>query len=462
MIRSLATEYFMSDKEKCTTDTVQPSKKTGRRPEVYVAMAADILHAGHINVLTEAAKLGEITVGLLTDKAISSYKRTPYMPFEQRRRILESVRLVSHIEVQETLDYEPNLRRLRPAYVVHGDDWRTGVQANIRRRAIEVLQEWGGQLIEIPYTPGVSSTQLCGALQRVPSGEHRLKSLRTLLGSRDMLRVVEVHSGLSGRIADKSHVTGKKVKREFDAMWLSSLTNSAIRGKPDCELVDGMAQMITINEIMDGTRKPLIVDCDSGGSAENFKRMVRRLEQLGVSCVIIEDKTGPKCNSLGSKGALQMQASVDDYCSKLRAGIEGRTCDDFLIIARIESLVLGKPLAEALTRADRYLEAGADGILIHSRATDGNEIQAFCEAFRTKHPTDRLFAIPTTYSSVTEEELQSWDVTVVIYANQLLRAAVLAMLRTADSILLHGRAGECEANCISTSGLLSLLEDSTC
>lgn len=453
----------MNHATNCVIDGVQPRNATERTTEVYVAMAADILHPGHINVLTEAAKWGEVTVGLLTDKAISCYKRTPYMPFEQRRCLLESLRLVSHIEIQETLDYEPNLRRLRPAYLVHGDDWRTGIQSDARRRAIEVLQEWGGELIEIPYTLGVSSTELIQARQKeVPSAERRMKSLRTLLGSKNVLRAIEVHSGLSGIIADTSNVIEDHVRQEFDAMWLSSLTNSAIRGKPDCELIDGTAQMITIKEIMDVSRKPMIVDGDSGGLPDNFARMVRRLQQLGVSCVIIEDKTGPKCNSLGAKGTLQKQASVDEFCSKLRAGVEGRTCADFLLVARVESLILGNTIAEALSRADRYLEAGADGILIHSRATDGEEIKTFCEAFRTTHHADPLFAIPTTYSSVSEEELRSWGVNVVIYANQLLRSAVRAMHRTAESILLHRRAAECEINCTSTSELLSFLEECAC
>ncbi len=426
-------------------------------------MAADILHPDHINVLTEAAKWGKVTVGLLTDKAISSYKRAPYMRFEHRRCLLESLKLVSYIEVQDTLDYEPNLRKLRPAYLVHGDDWRTGVQSDIRHRAIEVLREWGGQLIEIPYMLGVSSTELIEARKKeMPSAERRLKSLRTLLGSKDLLRAIEVHSGLSGIIADTSHVIENHVKREFDAMWLSSLTSSAIRGKPDCELIDGTTQTLTIKEIMDVSRKPMIVDADSGGSPDDFARMVRRLEQLGVSCIIIEDKTGPKCNSLGAKGALQKQASIDEFRSKLRVGIETRTCADLLLAARIESPVLGKTLREALTRADHYLDAGADGILIHSRATDGEEIKAFCEKFRARHRTDPLFAIPTAYSSVSEEELRSWGVNVVIYANQLLRSAVRAMHRTAESILLHKRAAECEIDCTSTSELLSFLEEYAC
>ena len=453
----------MSTSGSVNSDRIEPASVTDSSTEVYVAMAGDILHPGHINVLTEAAKYGRVTVGLLTDRAIASYKRAPYMSFEQRRCLLASLKLVSRIEVQETLDYEPNLRRLRPMYLVHGDDWRTGVQSGVRTRAIEVLREWGGQLIEVPYTTGVSSSQLSEALRSVaPSPEQRLKSLRALLSSKDMLRVIEAHSGLSGMIADRSHVISGGLKREFDAIWLGSLSNSAIRGRPDCELVDATAQMITITDIMDATGRPLIVDGDSGGSDETFTRMVRRLEQLGVSCVVIEDKVGPKRNSLGSKGVLQEQAPIDDFSSKIRAGVEARSCADFLVVARIESLVLGKSLQDALMRADRYVEAGADGILIHSRAADGDEIQAFCEAFRTRHYADPLFAIPTTYSRVTEQELHDWGVNVVIYANQLLRAAVLAMTRTADTILRSGRAAECEANCTSTSELLALLEGCRC
>ena len=447
----------------CDTVPIRNNGTVQATTEVYVAMAADILHPGHINLLTEAAKFGKVTVGLLTDKAIASYKRTPYMTFEQRRCVLQGLKMVSRIEVQETLDYEPNLRRLRPAYLVHGDDWRTGLQLSVRRKAIRILREWGGQLIEVPYTLGISSTQLNGEMSKQPpSTERRLRSLRGLLASKDLLRVIEAHSGLSAMIVENSRVMRRGAKQEFDAIWLSSLTNSAIRGKPDCELIDGTAQMMTIRDIMDVTRKPMIVDGDSGGSADNFKRMVRRLEQMGVSCVLIEDKVGPKSNSLDVKGTLQKQASVEDFCEKLKAGISSRACTDFLVVARIESLIFGKPLEDAVIRAERYLDAGADGILIHSRATDGGEIRGFCEAFRHRHCADPLFAIPTTYSSVSEEELRSWGVTAVIYANQLLRASVRAMMRTADNILLHRRAAECEAHCTSTAELLSLLEGCPC
>jgi phosphoenolpyruvate mutase len=370
---------------------------------------------------------------------------------------------VSHIEAQETWDYEPNLRRLRPDYVVHGDDWQTGIQTGVRRRVIEVLSEWGGKLVEVPYTQGVSSTSLNGAVRRnaIAPGE-RLKALRGLLAAKEMIRAIEVHSGLSGIIAETTAVFHDGFKREFEAMWLSSLTNSAIRGKPDAEIVDGTAQLLTVNEILEVTRKPIIVDAESGGSPEHFSRLVKQLERLGVSCVVPEDKTGKKFNSLSASGAAQEQACIGDFCEKLRAGIDARGTTDLLIVPRIESLVLGKPIQDALCRAERYLEAGADGILIHSRSTTGDDIVSFCRSFRSMHWSPPLFVVPTTYSAITEADLQTCGATVVIYANQLLRAALPAMTQAARSILHHQRAAECDRDCISVSELLAFVDQYTC
>lgn len=426
---------------------------------VYVAMAADIIHPGHINVISEAAKLGEVTVGLLTDRAIASYKRVPYMSFEERRCVIAQFRQVSHIEAQETWDYEPNLRRLRPHYVVHGDDWQTGIQAGVRQRVIKVLSEWGGELVEVPYTQGISSTRLNGAVRRnaITPGQ-RLKAFRGLLAAKEMIRAIEVHSGLSGMIAETSAVFHGGFKREFEAMWLSSLTNSAIRGKRDAEIVDGTLQLLTVNEILDVTRKPIIVDAESGGTPEHFKRLVLQLERLGVSCIVPEDKIGKKFNSLSTSGASQEQSSISDFSEMLRAGIGARGTADLLIVPRIESLVLGKPIEDALCRADRYLEAGADGILIHSRSTTGEDIISFCRTFRKAHWSPPLFVVPTTYSHLTETELQACGVTVVIYANQLLRSALHAMTQAAQSILRHQRAAECDSDCVSVPELLAFMD----
>lgn len=426
-------------------------------------MAADIIHPGHINVLTEAAKLGKVTVGLLTDRAISSYKRVPYMTFEERRCVMASLKQVHSIEVQETWDYEPNLRRLKPAFVVHGDDWRTGIQAGSRRKVIAILAEWGGTLIEVPYTRSISSTQLIGAARSGTIAPHnRLKSFRGLLAAKEMVRAVEVHSGLSGIVAETTTVEREGVTEEFDAMWLSSLTNSAIRGKPDHELFDGGSQLLTINDILEVTHKPLIVDAESGGSLEHFTRLVKQLERLGISCVVIEDKTGAKFNSLSPSGSLQEQAPVGEFCSKLRAGVDARKDSDLLIIARVESLVLGKTVEHALERSERYLATGANGILIHSRSVDGNDVLSFCRECRASNWPVLLFVVPTTYSQVSESELQSSGASVVIYANQLLRAALPAMRRAAQTILTHRRAAECDVDSLSISELLSFLDEHAC
>ncbi len=134
-------------------------------PVVYVGMSADIVHPGHINLIRAAEKYGEVTVGLLTDAAITSYKRKPCMTFEERKAVVENIKGVTRVVPQETLDYVPNLKKLKPQYVVHGDDWCEGVQKATRQRVIEVLQEWGGELIEPPYTPGVSSTEIIRRLR---------------------------------------------------------------------------------------------------------------------------------------------------------------------------------------------------------------------------------------------------------------------------------------------------------
>jgi phosphoenolpyruvate phosphomutase / 2-hydroxyethylphosphonate cytidylyltransferase len=358
------------------------------------------------------------------------------------------------------LDYEPNLRRLRPAYVVHGDDWQTGIQSAVRRKVIEVLSEWGGKLIEIPYTRGVSSTALNRAQKKIPiAPSERLQSFRRLLASKELLRVLEVHSGLSGLIAQTTSVKTDNGVKEFDAMWLSSLTNSAVRTKPDIELFDESAQLLVINDVLEVTRKPLIIDAESGGTIERLVRVVRQMERLGVSCVVIEDKIGRKHNSLGNTALCQEQMQVPEFCDKLRACVETRETGDALIVARIESLVLEKPMADALRRAEKYVEAGADGILIHSRRSTGEEIVSFCRSFRRSIPFVPLFTIPTTYSFTAEQELQSCGATVVIYANQLLRSALPAMMRTAQSILLNSRAAECENGCISTAEFLDFLDE---
>jgi phosphoenolpyruvate phosphomutase / 2-hydroxyethylphosphonate cytidylyltransferase len=414
-------------------------------PTVYVGMSADLIHPGHINILQRAAELGEVTIGLLTDAAIASYKRLPHMTFEQRKAVVENLKGVVRVVPQETLDYVPNLELLKPDYVVHGDDWRTGVQQQTRQRVIEALDRWGGRLVEVPYTQGISSTQLNESVKQIGTTPSvRLARLRRLLDNKPIVRIIEAHSGLTGLIVENTSVAVDGRKVEFDGMWSSSLTDSTARGKPDIEAVDISSRLQTVNEMFEVTTKPLVFDGDTGGKPEHFSFTVRSLERLGVSAVIIEDKEGLKRNSLFGTEVAQTQSSIEDFCQRLAIGKRAQITDDFMIIARIESLILDQGMEDAVRRAEAYIEAGADGIMIHSRRKEPDEVFEFCRQFDKLPARVPLVVVPTSYHQVTEAELADRGVNVVIYANHLLRAAYPSMLAAARTILRHGRALEAE------------------
>ena len=436
---------------------------------VYVAMSADIIHPGHLNIIKEAAKLGDVTVGVLTDAAIASYKRLPYMNYEQRAAVVKALKGVNEVIPQEQLDYIPNLLRLRPDYVVHGTDWREGVQAKTRQRVIDTLATWGGELVEPEYTEGISSTQLNKAIREVgTTPDIRRRRLRRLLNAKPIVRVMEAHSGLSGLIVentsamvpkDAADPDGAKVKHEFDAMWLSSLTDSTLKGKPDNESVDITSRLRTVNDILEVTTKPIIYDGDSGGLPEHFVFLVRSLERLGVSAVIIEDKVGLKQNSLLEAGNVQKLASVEEQCHKIKVGKQAQITDDFMIFARCESLIVGLGEDDAIARCRAYVEAGADGVMIHSKAATPDEVVSFVRRFRADVSADKpVVVVPSTYSQITESELAAVGVNIVIYANQLLRAAYPAMRRCAERILECGRAQEASAElCMPIREIVSLI-----
>lgn len=426
--------------------------------KVYVAMSADLIHPGHLNIISEARKLGEVTVGLLTDRAIASYKRLPYLSFAQRKVIVENLVGVAKVVPQDTLDYVPNLLKLKPDYVVHGDDWKTGVQQETRARVTETLQEWGGELIEPKYTSGISSTMLNIAVREVgTTPDVRMRMLRRLLGAKKLTRIIEAHNGLSALIAENVKVATEKAEKEFDGIWLSSLTDSTAKGKPDTECVDLTSRMNTLNDILDVTAKPIIYDGDSGGIAEHFVYMVRTLERLGVSAVIIEDKKSLKRNSLLENGNVQQQENIESFCSKIILGKRAQITDDFMIIAKVESLVLNAGMEDSVTRAKAYIKAGADGIMIHSNKRTPDEIFEFCEEYSKFDYRVPLVAVPSTYSQVTEQELAAAGVRVVIYANQMLRSAYPAMLRTAETILKNQRALEADRDCIPIKEIVTLI-----
>ena len=423
-------------------------------------MSADIIHPGHLNIIKEASKLGDVTVGVLTDAAIASYKRLPYMNYEQRAAVVRALKGVVEVIPQEQLDYIPNLLRIKPDYVVHGTDWREGVQAKTRQRVIDTLATWGGELVEPEYTEGISSTQLNKAIREVgTTPDIRRRRLRRLLNAKPIVRVMEAHSGLSGLIVENTCVTKNNVKHEFDAMWLSSLTDSTLKGKPDNESVDITSRLRTVNDILEVTTKPIIYDGDSGGLPEHFVFLVRSLERLGVSAVIIEDKVGLKQNSLFETGNVQKQASVEDQCHKIKIGKQAQITDDFMIIARCESLITGAGEDDAINRCRAYIEAGADGIMIHSKAKTPDEIVSFVKRFRAEVSADKpIVVVPSTYAQVTESELAAIGVNIVIYANQLLRAAYPAMKACAERILSCERAQEASAEfCMPIKEIISLI-----
>jgi phosphoenolpyruvate phosphomutase / 2-hydroxyethylphosphonate cytidylyltransferase len=427
-------------------------------PIVYVGMTADILHHGHINILEHAAQYGEVIVGVLTDAAVAMHKRQPYLTFEQRKKIVENIKGVNRVVAQEEWDYAPTLRKLRPDVMVHGDDWQRGHQRLYRERAIAAMNEWHGKVVEIPYTHGVSGRQIYDQLRTLETTpDMRRDALRRAIAAKGLVSIMEVHSPLSALVVENARVTRNGRVHEFDGFWSSSLTDSTVRGKPDTEAVDISTRLQGINEIFEVTTKPLIMDADTGGQPEHFYLHVKSMERLGISAVIIEDKTGLKKNSLFGNDVAQTQDSIKAFSTKIAMGKQAKLTDEFMIIARIESLILEKGMADALTRAKAYCEAGADGIMIHSRQQSPDEVLEFCAKFRNFTKELYLMVVPTSYNTITEEELRQAGVNVCIYANHMLRAAYPAMMETAKDVLRTGRALEASKRCLSIQEILELI-----
>lgn len=431
-------------------------------PIVYVAMSGDIIHPGHINILKIASSYGKVIVGLLTDSAIASYKRLPYMNYDQRKKVIETIKYVEEVIPQNTLSYEENIRKLKPDFVVHGDDWKSGPQEKTRQNVIATLKEIGkGELIEPPYTEGISSTQLNINARAIGiSTNARLSLLRRLIDAKKPLRILEAHNAISALIAQNAYGEPNGAgngKIEFDGIWSSSLTDSTSRGKPDIEAIDLTARLTTINEIFEVTTKPLIYDADTGGKLEHFIFTVKSLERTGVSAVIIEDKIGLKKNSLFGNEVLQNQDSIEDFCLKIAAGKKAQVTSDFMIIARIESLILEKGMEDALKRAKAYIEAGADGIMIHSRQKNPDEIFEFLTRFRSEDTNTPVVVVPTSFNEVSAKELGQKGANIIIYANHMLRAAYPAMKEVAEGILKFDRSKEVEDKCMDIKEILNLI-----
>jgi phosphoenolpyruvate phosphomutase / 2-hydroxyethylphosphonate cytidylyltransferase len=429
--------------------------------KVYIGMSADLIHQGHLNIIREGRKLGKVIIGLLTDEAIANYKRLPLIAFNDRKTIVENLKGVEKVVPQTTLDYVPNLKKIKPDYVVHGDDWKTGVQKEVRQKVINTLAEWGGELVEPKYTKGVSSTDLISAIKaRGITPAKRMKTLRRLINAKSIVRILEAHNGLTGLIVEKTSIEKYGKKIEFDGIWESSLTDSTSKGKPDTELVDFTSRFQSIEEILEVTTKPIIVDGDTGGKIEHFKFRVKTLERLGVSAIIIEDKVGSKRNSLFGTDVEQHQDSIENFSKKISEGKKSLVTEDFMIIARIESLILKNGMNDAMKRAKAYIKAGADGIMIHSKERDGQEIIEFCDNFKKFEIKVPLVVVPSTYAHITETDLQKLGINVVIYANHLIRSAYPAMVKVAENILENGRSEEASKKyCMPIKEILTLIPE---
>lgn len=427
---------------------------------VYMCFSTDIIHGGHTEIIKKAAQHGQLIIGMLTDEIVASYRRFPVLQYAERVKLLESIKGVTKVIPQKTLSYSENLRMLKPDYVVHGDNWRTGFQKPIRDEVIEVLKGYGGELIEYPYSTNEEYSKL-ELIQReqLSMPDVRRGRLKQLLALKPLISVIEAHSGITGLIAEKTTVLKEGKTYQFDAMWCSSLCDSTAKGKPDIELLDMSTRLHTIDEIMDVTTKPIIVDGDTGGLTEHFVYNIRTLERMGVSAVIIEDKTGLKRNSLFGTEVSQTQDSIVNFSAKIAAGKAALRTKDFFLIARIESLILEKGMDDALTRAFVYVNAGANGIMIHSRKKDPIEIFEFCEKFREKDASTPLVVVPTSFNSVYEDEFAQRGVNIVIYANQLTRSGFPAMKKATETILVNQRAKEADEMCMPIKEILTLIPE---
>ena len=427
---------------------------------VYTCFCTDVIHDGHIHIIEEAHKYGKVIVGALSDEALIRYNKFPTISLEERIRLYEGIDGVEKVVVQDSMMYDRIIEELHPDYVVHGDNWKTGPESAIRENVLALLSAYGGELIEVGYTYSPAVKKIDQQLkEKLAMPEYRRKRLRQLIEMTPVVKVMEAHSGLTGLIVEKTVVERGGLLDQFDAMWVSSLCDSTAKGKPDIELVDMSSRLRTIDDIMEVTTKPIILDGDTGGLTEHFVYNVRTLERMGVSAVIIEDKTGLKKNSLFGTDVEQTQASIEEFSAKIAAGKAAQLTDDFMIIARIESLILEKGMEDALARAAAFTAAGADGIMIHSRKKDPAEILEFCDRFRETDPKTPIVVVPSSFNVITEEELAEHGVNIVIYANQLTRSAFPAMQKTAEDILKYHRAKEVDERLLPIKDIITLIDE---
>ena len=427
---------------------------------VYSCFCTDIIHEGHLNLINESKKYGDVIIGVLCDSEMVKYNRFPIKTTSERVKMVEELSDVKQVVVQNNILYDDVIEDLRPDYVIHGNNWSNDAMITIKNNILDVLSKYGGELIEIPYTFNENIQKIDRQMrEKLAMPELRRARLRKLLDMVPVVKTIEVHSGLTGLIAEKTVIADDEHIDQFEAMWISSLCDSTEKGKPDIELVDMTSRFRTINDIMEVTTKPIIFDGDTGGIAEHFVYTVRSLERMGVSAVIIEDKIGLKKNSLFGTEVKQTQDDIEHFCEKIRAGKNAQLSDDFMIIARIESLILEQGMEDALKRAFAFRDAGADGIMIHSRRKEPDEILEFCDKFRAEDKETPIVVVPSSFNTITEEELKAHGVNIVIYANQLLRAAFPAMQNAAKSILKHHRAHEIDEELLSIKDIITLIDE---
>lgn len=427
---------------------------------VYTCFCTDVIHDGHLNIIKEAQKRGRVIVGCLSDEALIRYNKFPIIDQDERIKLYRSLDGVSEVVIQNDMLYDDAITLVQPDYVIHGDNWQIGPERAIRDHVEGLLRGYGGELIDIPYTHSEKVKKIDMQLrEKLAMPEYRRKRLRQLISMTPIVKVMEAHSGLTGLIVEKTVVEREGKLDQFDAMWISSLCDSTAKGKPDIELVDMTSRFRTIDDIMEVTTKPIIFDGDTGGLTEHFVYTVRSLERMGVSAVIIEDKKGLKKNSLFGTEVEQTQASIEEFSEKIAAGKAAQLTDDFMIIARIESLILEKGMEDALERARAFVKAGADGIMIHSRKKDPAEIVDFCDKFREEDKNTPIVVVPSSFNVITEEELAKHGVNIVIYANQLTRSAFPAMQQTAEDILRYHRAKEVDDRLMPIKNIITLIDE---
>jgi phosphoenolpyruvate phosphomutase / 2-hydroxyethylphosphonate cytidylyltransferase len=432
--------------------------KAKKNKTVYIGLTAGTIHHGHIKLIEVARSYGDIIIGLITDNAIAEYKRIPLLSFEQRKKILINFKGVKKVVIQKQWDYSQNIKKLKPNYMIHGDDWKKGHMSLIRKKSINALKSYGGKLIELPYTKGISSAALIDHQNSITiTPDIRRATLRKLIEAKNISRFLEAHNPISALIGENTYVQKNGKRIGFDGFWSSSLTDSTMMGKPDNESVDISQRIQGVNQIFDVTTKPLIFDGDTGGKIEHFEMKIKSAERLGISAIIIEDKTGLKKNSLFKNTKDQTQEDKKKFAEKISIGKKAQSSKEFMIIARIESFILGKGLKDAIDRAHAYVKAGADGIMIHSKSKDPKEIFQFSKLFRKSYKNIPLISVPSSYNHVKEKELQKNGFNVVIYANHMLRAAYPAMRNVALDILNNSRSKEADKKLLGIKEILNLI-----